>query len=180
MFFCSNANHKMASPSESRLDLTVLRGYELNSAIMEPNELDEFQGFRVEALRDWLVKQGWRNDTEAGPYIWRHATLDRTVGVPTDPGISGVLKWCWLFVVADEADLSVQELLRQVNPRLRSGWPSEDDLKTHERWLVNCPLLDNTMRVWESDTMRERKERVPNAVVECWPVDAAGNKVRWK
>jgi len=28
--------------------------------------------------------------------------------------------------------------------------------------------------------MRERKERAPNAVVECWPVDAAGNKVRWK
>lgn len=90
------------------------------------------------------------------------------------------LGWRWLFIVAEAVKLPLQELLRQVNPRLRSGWPSEDDLKTYARWLVRCPQLDSMMVVWGSDTMRERKERVPNAAVECWPVDAAGNKVRWK
>ena len=185
MFFCSNAGHKIDLPSESRLDLTVLRGYELNSAIMGPSELEEFQGFSVGALQVWLVERGWRDITtprqsELGRLSFaKEAHCDLSVfslGSVADTSTSSG----WLYLVADAAKLPLQELLRQVNPRLRSGWPSEDDLKTHEWWLVNCPLLDNTMRVWESDAMRERKERVPNAVVECWPVDAAGNKVRWK
>lgn len=181
--FCSKCDHKTDLPSESRLDLTVLRGYELNLATMEPNELEEFQGFRVEDLCVWLVERGWRSgtgrDLRSG-ICWRHDALGRAIVLPTDARTSESRKWRWLFGVAKAVELPLQELLRQVNPRLRSGWPSEDDLKTYDRWLVRCPQLDGMMIVWGSDTMRERKRKVPNALVECWPVDAAGNKVRWK
>jgi hypothetical protein len=150
---------------------------------MEPNELDAFQGFSVGILHAWLVERGWTDVTaprqvdiacvlvaEGRGELW----LPR-LGDP----ISEWTRWHWLFRVAKAVKLSVQELLRQVNPRLRSGWPSDDDLKTYDRWLVRCPQLDGMMIVWESATMRERKESAPNGVVECWPVDAAGNKVRW-
>lgn len=170
------------------MDLTVLQSYEPIRAIMEPNELDAFQGFSVGILHAWLVKRGWKDITaprqadlgncllaKDGQKLW----IPRPGG-PAAFGIGGVVGWRWLFLVAEAVKLSVQELLRQVNPRLHSGWPSDDDLKTYDRWLVRCPLLDGMMIVWGSDTMRERKESAPNAVVECWPVDAAGNKVRWK
>jgi hypothetical protein len=170
------------------LDLTVLQSYEPIRAIMAPDELDAFQGFSVGILHAWLVERGWTDVTAP-----RQADLGNCVlakdgqklwiprpGGPAAFGIGGVVGWRWLFLVAEAVKLSVQELLRQVNPRLHSGWPSDDDLKTYDRWLVRCPLLDGMMIVWGSDTMRERKESAPNAVVECWPVDAAGNKVPWK
>lgn len=145
---------------------------------MEPNELDEFQGFRVEDLCAWLTERGWRNDVTNSPGIWRHDALwDRSIGIPRDTRISESLKWRWLFLVAEAVGLSLQELLRQVNPRMRKGWPSEDDLKAHDRWLVR---FDGAMAVWGSERCESGKANAPDASVECWPVDAAGNKVRWK
>ena len=155
---------------------------------MEPNELDAFQGFSVGILHAWLVERGWTDVTAP-----RQADLGNCVlakdgqklwiprpGGPAAFGIGGAVGWRWLFLAAKAGKLSVQELLRQVNPRLRCGWPSDDDLKTYDRWLVRCRPLGDMMGVWESATMREHKEEHTNVFVECWPVDAAGNKVRWK
>ena len=185
--FCSKAGHKTVPPSESRLDLTVLQSYEPIRAIMGPNELDEFQGFSVGILHAWLVKQGWKDVTpprqaELGSCVLTKGSRQLWIPRPggsADPAINGVVGWWWLFLVAEAVKLSVQELLRQVNPRLRCGWPSDDDLKTYDRWLVRCRPLGDMMGVWESATMREHKEEHTNVFVECWPVDAVGNKVRW-
>ena len=152
---------------------------------MGPSELEEFQGFSVGALQVWLVEGGWRDITTP-----RHSELGRLsfskearcdLSVPSLGSVADTSTSSgWLYLVADAVKLTVQELLRQVNPRLRSGWPSEDDLKTYDRWLVRFPAIDGMMIVWEADTMRGRKQKAPNGTVECWPVDGAGNKVRWK
>ena len=140
---------------------------------MEPNELDAFQGFSVGILHAWLVERGWTDVTaprqadlgncllaKDGQKLW----IPRPGG-PAAFGIGGVVGWRWLFLVAEAVKLSVQELLRQVNPRLRCGWPSDDDLKTYDRWLVRCRPLGDMMGVWESATMREHKEEIGRAHV---------------
>lgn len=166
------------------MDLTVLQSYGPIRAIMEPNELDEFQGFSVGILHAWLVKRGWTDVTAPRQADLGNCLLAKDgqkLWIPRPGGPAAfVVGWRWLFRVAEAVKLSVQELLRRVNPRLHSGWPSDDDLKTYDRWLVRCRPLGDMMGVWESATMREHKEEHTNVFVECWPVDAAGNKVRWK
>ena len=86
VFLRSNANHKMASPSESRLCLTVLHCYGLNSATMEPNE-ELGEEFEVpehgRALLLYLL-------SEIGRVYWNREQKTWDLPAMPDPKIPGL------------------------------------------------------------------------------------------
>ena len=100
-------------------------------------------------------------------------------------------------VLADDFGLSVQALLREINPRMRKGMPSKAARDAHPLglWLalpefdcigavvsivVSLPPDDEDFCVWHpegfafSDTKPKRPEQWA-----FWPCDEHGNKVRW-
>lgn len=84
--FCSKCDHKTDLPSESRLDLTVLRCYELNLATMEPNE-ELGEEFEVpehgRALLMYLL-------SEIGRVYWNREQKEWDLSAMPDPKIPGL------------------------------------------------------------------------------------------
>ena len=83
------------------------------------DELDEYQGLRITMVDEWLSRNGWQ-PTEGDRMFERGPTVLR------------VFSHDDLVRVAAEHRLSPQALLREINPRLRDGWPSETALDAHD------------------------------------------------
>ena len=132
---------------------------------MKITDLDEFQGLAGSDVHTWMLRNGWKR-TEDDLVFERGATVLRAF-LNDD-----------LLRLAAEHRLSTQALLREINPRMRDGWPSETALDAHDGWVIWVETV-GAFAIWDSATVRERKERAPDAKVRCWPCDANGNKVRW-
>ena len=136
---------------------------------MNLTELDEWQGVTPAMVREWLRNRGWSLHGE----IWergRHNFADHLIDGNSDDVA---------FVIHCEeiaAGLTRQEALRQINPRMRKGRPSQAAITAHGgTWMAAPPMGRNgivfvNLRVLLDPSWAEWS---------FWPCDANGNKVRW-
>ena len=148
---------------------------------MNITELDEWQGLTAELVAKWLVVNGWQ---QTKPNWW-------------DKGEDGVLfdshvfdqQMFWLYALAAACGHNTpQALLREINPRLRKGWPSDEAIAAAKKWVAKHPkgvifvgeILDDPERgpgLAVSLTTRLDKNQLDGW--SFWPCDEYGNKVRW-
>ena len=138
---------------------------------MRIDELDEYQGLEAQMVRDWLTSKGcYRQD---GP--WRHPT--ELYSYPD--GEYGGLLWANTLglLSADFGFTTVQALLREINPRMRKGMPSQAALRAHRGLWLRSVGTESIATV-----LSRLIEEFPSSrddVSSFWPCDDNGNKVRW-
>ena len=128
---------------------------------MTIEELDEWQGLTADMVREWLHK------------------LDPSI----KPGASLADD---IQAVSDLCGETPQALLREINPRMREGVPSEAARQAHPgNWLVSGCLnqsKEKHFEVWHSRNLHLASNYPYNPDgkrIECWPLDEHGSKVRW-
>lgn len=159
---------------------------------MKIDKLDEFQGLTVDMVREWLEIHGWEvRECGNGSTDAKKRFTDRV----------SVLRCAWdsclgwlLTRVAAAERMSVQALLREINPRMRKGMPSRAALEAHGEngdWVVFRNVLHAVRFVWTVcdvvqmvsgfDVFRSDNPEDAAMIAECsfWPCDKHGNKVRW-
>ena len=153
---------------------------------MRVDELDEYQGLEAQMVRDWMVGRGcYRQDG-----YWRHP---RDKYRYTDGEYGGLLWEDTLFKLSVDFELaSVQALLREINPRMRKGVPSQEAINAHadRHWVAKSSQRGGVTRIIEiamgsvvmvqtlSETQRIGLDSLPEGW-HYWPCDDHGNKVRW-
>jgi len=146
---------------------------------MDISTLDEYQGIEAQMVRDWMTRKGcYRQDG-----YWRHP---RDKYSYTDGEYGGLLWEDTLFKLSVDFGFgSVQALLREINPRMRKGWPSGETLSLHDRWIVSKPDGTVVMCRWRPPYLVNAAGGGDFALPEqCkqwsfWPCDEHGNKTRW-
>ena len=128
---------------------------------MRIDEIDEWQGLTADMVREWLHK------------------LDPSI----KPGASLADD---IQAVSDLCGETPQALLREINPRMREGVPSEAARQAHPgNWLVSGCLnqsKEKHFEVWHSRNLHLASNYPYNPDgkrIECWPLDEHGSKVRW-
>ncbi len=135
---------------------------------MRIDELDEFQGLTPDMVRAWL------------------ANLDPSI--KPSACIGGDIE-----AVSELCGETSQSLLREINPRMRKGMPSQAALAAHNHWLVRDTETGeislhraeggNLYSVihYRNGTKNPDSEALPDfgTWMEFWPCDEHGNKVRW-
>jgi len=148
---------------------------------MRTEDLDEFEGLTADMVREWLRAKGWERAPEEDvrkQECWRlnggaNGSLwitERFLGT----AVEQISRW---------SGLPIQSLLREINPRMRPGWPTEEELERHPLWLVSVTgsvsLADEgTLHIRSAEKMRGLARLSAGTAVACWPCDAHGNKVR--
>ena len=151
---------------------------------MRIDELDEYQGLEAQMVRDWMVGRGcYRQDGH-----WRHPREQYRY---TDGEYGGLLWEDTLFKLSVDFELaSVQALLREINPRMRKGMPSEDARAAHGGlWIGHMggefPLL--AIGYWHAASFDAGLMSWDEAKIAAlsmhpcafWPCNEHGNKLRW-
>ena len=167
--------------------------------------LEEAQGLTPDDVRGWLLAKGWRageRRTLAHWWIVPREVSDLVSGIwlPHDDNedreqfMDGLLR-----VIARVHGLTPQQLLREMNPRMRAGLPSLAAQEAHSRnggvWIachgelgnggsivfVSFDLHDNSVAIWDGEEWHDAESEMvadmPNW--RFWPCDANGNKVRY-
>jgi hypothetical protein len=102
-------------------------------------EYDEAEDLTADMVRAWLRAKGWERDSTgdlAGEECWLIDGGSRgTVWLGRQPKkLAHVLKSLCIWT-----GRSPQSLLREINPRMRPGWPTEGEIEAHENrgglWL---------------------------------------------
>ena len=138
---------------------------------MRIDELDEYQGLEAQMVRDWMVGRGcYRQDGH-----WRHPREQYRY---TDGEYGGLLWEDTLFKLSVDFELaSVQALLREINPRMRKGMPSQAALRAHRGLWLRSVGTESIATV-----LSRLIEEFPSSRDDgsfFWPCDDNGNKVRW-
>ena len=135
-------------------------------------------------VRDWMVGRGcYRQNGH-----WRHPREQYRY---TDGEYGGLLWEDTLFKLSVDFELaSVQALLREINPRMRKGMPSEDARAAHGGlWIGHMggefPLL--AIGYWHAASFDAGLMSWDEAKIAAlsmhpcafWPCDKHGNKLRW-
>lgn len=119
---------------------------------------------------------------EAGDHVipdkWK---MGRRSGVYGDQA-SAMLGSSLEILATLHAGGDVQALLSRINPRMRAGWPTDDELARHPFWLVGQPSIRVDLRVMSAAGVRARRDRLDPEFKDigqpvCWPCDSRGNKV---
>ena len=164
---------------------------------MRIDDLDESQGLTTEMVREWLTAQ---NATFRNGH-WTHPNGKYRY----KDGKYGGLLWSLTLsqIAADFGKANEQALLREINPRMRKGMPSDAAAKAHGDggWWVFQHLADadgsalcgrsggelhmaqmvmssasgDVRFYWERGLMGEPCDEA----CMWWPCDEHGNKVRW-
>ena len=155
---------------------------------MRIDELDEWQGVTPDMVREWLRNRGWSPHGEMG--YWEKGSRNFA-----DSLVDGNVDDLAFVIHCEEiaAGLTRQEALREINPRMRKGMPSEAARKACASWLVRdvetgeveLHRTEGTSLYSASDYKSGtlKTEAVPlrdfGDWMEFWPCDANGNKLRW-
>ena len=149
---------------------------------------DEWQGVTPELVTDWLTAHGW-TQKPTQPNWWFKGDDGFMFDAPTFGQV-----WFWAYALAAiYANGKVQALLREINPRMRKGMPSEAARKACAFWLVRdaetgeveLHRTEGTSLYSASDYKSGtlKTEAVPlrdfGDWMEFWPCDKHGNKLRW-
>ena len=156
---------------------------------MRIEDLDEFQGLTPQMVREWLREQGF--DMRIGGLL--HAGRYLAEWEPIESAwLSTEVS---LYAVAQYRNQSVQSLLREINPRMRKGMPSDAALAEHDEWIVCTPFgatfiaeisyggSDDGFSIMmppindHCDAEFIAEKHWPECLF--WPCDEHGNKVRW-
>ena len=140
---------------------------------MRIEDLDEFEGLTADMVRVWLRAEGcvfdgtWARPYRPTPYYW-----DGQLLCPSTLG----------HIAYDFGYPSLQSLLREINPRMRPGWPTDEELGRHPLWLVSVTgsvslAEEGTLHIRSAEKMRGLARLSAGTTVACWPCDAHGNKV---
>ena len=163
---------------------------------MKIEELDEFQGLTSEMIQEWLLANGWQQvkqmayQLDAPPVHtgWLFHKGDDTIG-------TGATLNYVLAAVSRVVSKTPQAILREINPRMRKGWPSGAAIAAHEasggNWLsqsaqeggvlrvLNWSVFDHRAKLNTLDTAQKiPRDMIPDSWC-FWPCDKHGNKVRW-
>lgn len=151
---------------------------------MNLTDLDEWQGLTSDMVQQWAEGHGYQYRVSGlvkGGYV--------SFANPLRPDAIG-----WLVpLLADRAKLSPQAFLREINPRMRKGMPSQAARAAHAGpWVGHMggefPLVtighwgdDGSftagLMLWDARKVAEAAEaKYPCAF---WPCDEHGAKVRW-
>ena len=156
---------------------------------MKIDELDESQGLTTEMVREWLTAQ---NATFRNGH-WTHPNGKYRY----KDGKYGGLLWSLTLsqIAADFGKANEQALLREINPRMRKGMPSDAALAEHDEWIVRTPFgatfiaeisyggSDDGFSIMmppindHCDAEFIAEKHWPECLF--WPCDKHGNKVRW-
>ncbi len=155
---------------------------------MDISKLDEYQGLEAQMVRDWLTaRKAYRLDG-----FWRHPQEQQYCY--TDGEYGGLLWSDTLHKLTVDFGLaSVQALLREINPRMRKGMPSEAARKACPFWLVrDIETGEVELHRTEGAALYSASDYKSGALkteavalrdfgdwMEFWPCDANGNKVQW-
>ena len=140
-------------------------------------ELDEFDGVTADMVRAWLRANGWELAGTGAHQYWRCGS-----GEVAEALLLTDLSWC-IGYIANGHGLSPQSLLREINPRMRAGWPTDEELERHAFWLVGQPSIRVALRVASAEYVRTWRDRLDPEFRNigqpvCWPCDQHGNKTR--
>ena len=155
---------------------------------MTIEELDEWQGLTTEMVREWLTAQNatFRNGHWTHPN-GKYRYTDREYG-----GLIWPPTLSQMAVHFDKAN--EQALLREINPRMRKGMPSEAARDVHDGfWLAvpdfacmgaHAPIVvtfdGDGFGVWHPEGFALPDSTPKHAHLwHFWPCDEHGNKVRW-
>lgn len=140
--------------------------------------LDEAQGVTTDMIVECIRRLGW--NLTASRMEWQTLDKSRSYIRSISASHNGILA-----VIATHEEMTLQALLRKINPRLRP-WPSKQAREEHRGpWLAVC-IEDGTacMGMFRPDT--DLFKHTGNHVLDeddefaqYWPCDAQGNKVRW-
>lgn len=137
--------------------------------------LDEAQGLTEKMVREYLERQEWTYDGRVDSVTgWRRGK-DAFTLCALDLHYS--LDW-----LARKEGRSVQALLRDINPRMRRGVPSEAAKQAHSMsWVGRSPYGGIMIGQWDGPIFRRDAHGFASSPEEWsfWPCDAHGNKVRW-
>lgn len=141
-------------------------------------DLEEFEGLTVEMVRA---------AAEARGFTYRSTSLYSPNGgvalfFAVNPHCLGAV----VRKLAEHAGLSIQAILREMNPRMRKGLPSAESRAAHEGpWIAETVSGSLIVGIF-------MEHLVMGLVLDCfgmtlrplsdwsfWPCDAHGNKVRW-
>ena len=164
---------------------------------MNISELDEAQGLTAEMVRDFLKGRGF--ECEDG-WKWKHRSASRRLVYADLESAPLHCESSLRSLLVNGGFASAQDMLRQVNPRLQTGIPSEAARRAHNRncgvWIAAAGDLGNGgsilfvsfpdpggIAVWTVDEWELYADE-DEMGAKCrywgfWPVDQHGNKVRW-
>ena len=143
---------------------------------MKIDDLDESQGMTREMVDHYLNRNGWCDMPDPDQRLlkpqYAHVSFKMGLGAAIER-------------IAAIVGSTPQAILREINPRMRKGWPSGNALANHDRWIARKPYGDLIVCRWRPPYMvnaagggdfalREQCEHW-----EFWPCDEHGNKVRW-
>ena len=133
---------------------------------------DEWQGVTPELVTDWLTAHGW-TQKPTHPNWWLKGDDGFMFDAPTFGQV-----WFWAYALAAiYANGKVQALLREINPRMRKGTPSQAALRAHRGLWLRSVGTESIATV-----LSRLIEEFPSSrddVASFWPCDDNGNKVRW-
>lgn len=165
--------------------------------------IDEAQGLTEALIKAWLERNGWqpapRAEGASPARVWERAPGKAFFDYAFQPDF-------FLAVVEDLAWLekrSMQQILREMNPRMRAGCPSKEARLAHPGlWIAKQTEKENGYLVkfdersgpdpyfeMHSSPYRDEWDRGMSYQISSWrggfdkwsfwPCDEHGNKVRW-
>ena len=133
---------------------------------------DEWQGVTPELVTDWLTAHGW-TQKPTQPNWWFKGDDGFMFDAPTFGQV-----WFWAYALAAiYANGKVQALLREINPRMRKGMPSQAALRAHRGLWLRSVGTESIATV-----LSRLIEEFPSSRDDesfFWPCDEHGNKTRW-
>ena len=153
-------------------------------------DLDEAQGLTPQMVREWLLANQWEPRGSSAAHLYYQCGS----GEISEALLHEDLGWV-VDLLAQSYERSVQSILREINPRMRKGVPSEAAREAHPGglWLAtpdfacigaHVPVVvtfdGDGFGVWhpEGFALPDSKPKTA-ALWHFWPCDANGNKVRW-
>lgn len=158
---------------------------------MKIDELDEYQLLTREMVDSYLNHKGWCNLPDPEIRLLKPSYVQITFSMGLVRAVEQI---------AEIEGRTVQALLREINPRMRKGMPSQAARKAHVHtggvWIASRGKLGDggtivfvclhsesdtsELTVWQRDEW-ETWDIAPGEIENWffWPSDDFGNKVRW-
>jgi hypothetical protein len=135
---------------------------------MKIHDLDEFQGLTTKLVHRYLNHRGWCSMPDPDLRLLKPSY----VTVSLKNGLAEVIEKIALI-----EGRSAQGLLRDINPRMRKGMPSQEALRAHRGLWLRSLGKENIATVLS----RQLEEfPSPRDSESCfWPCDDNYNKTRW-
>ncbi len=135
---------------------------------MRIDELDEYQGITREMVDSYLNHKGWCNLPDPEIRLLKPSYVQITFSMGLVRAIEHI---------TDIERRTVQALLREINPRMRKGMPSQAALRAHRGLWLRSLGKENIAIVLSR--LLEEFPSPRDAESFFWPCDDNYNKTRW-